>query len=220
MERGARETETENQLAKPWREGLFVLATILLAIGLLSLGVTTEGPVRWFCLVLLAIILGNQLARPLLLLAAGVSEVAAGDLSPKPALQGKDELDHLLGLLAESRRELNDRHGRRVPMAVKVAPDLLPDNMPAVAEVVTRHGMDAVVATNTTLSRAGVEGMEHAEEAGGLSGAPLKELSDRVLAKFRSLLPLASASLSRSHGSPLRLRRSSLSRTAKTPSMR
>jgi len=49
--------------------------------------------------------------------------------------------------------------------------------------------MDAVVATNTTLSRAGVEGMEHADEAGGLSGAPLKERSDRVLEAFRSLLP-------------------------------
>lgn len=57
LEREARETETGNLLAKPWREGLFVLATILLAVGLLSLGVTTEGPVRWFCLVLLAIIL-------------------------------------------------------------------------------------------------------------------------------------------------------------------
>jgi dihydroorotate dehydrogenase len=104
-------------------------------------------------------------------------------------LQGKDELDRLLSLLAKSRTELSDRYGRRVPMAVKVAPDLESEAMPAVAEVVTRHGMDAVVATNTTLSRAGVERMEHAEEAGGLSGAPLKELSDRVLARFRELLP-------------------------------
>jgi hypothetical protein len=57
LERSAREAESDNQLAKPWREGLFVLATILFAVGLLSLGIATEGPVRWFCLVLLSIIL-------------------------------------------------------------------------------------------------------------------------------------------------------------------
>ena len=56
LRRSARETQAENQLAKPWREGLFVFGTILFSLGLLGIGFTTEGPVRWFCLVLLAII--------------------------------------------------------------------------------------------------------------------------------------------------------------------
>lgn len=64
-----------------------------------------------FGAVLLAIILGNQLARPLLLLAAGVSEVAAGDLSPKPALQGKDELGGLTRSFAEMTQQLADARG-------------------------------------------------------------------------------------------------------------
>ncbi|HXE50655.1 MAG TPA: ATP-binding protein [Ramlibacter sp.] len=61
-----------------------------------------------FGAVLLAVILGNQLARPLLLLAAGVREVAAGDLSPKPALQGKDELGGLTRSFAEMTQQLAD----------------------------------------------------------------------------------------------------------------
>jgi nitrogen fixation/metabolism regulation signal transduction histidine kinase len=64
-----------------------------------------------FGAVLLAIILGNQLARPLLLLAAGVREVAAGDLSPKPALQGKDELGGLTRSFADMTQQLADARG-------------------------------------------------------------------------------------------------------------
>jgi nitrogen fixation/metabolism regulation signal transduction histidine kinase len=65
-----------------------------------------------FGAVLLAIMLGNQLARPLLLLAAGVSEVAAGDLSPKPALQGKDELGGLTRSFADMTQQLADARAR------------------------------------------------------------------------------------------------------------
>jgi dihydroorotate dehydrogenase len=54
---------------------------------------------------------------------------------------------------------------------------------------VTRHRMDAVIATNTTIGRAGVEGLKHADEAGGLSGAPLKPMADRILAALRKALP-------------------------------
>ena len=61
--------------------------------------------------------------------------------------------------------------------------------MPVIAEVVARHRMDAVIATNTTITRAGVEGLKHAEETGGLSGAPLKLKADEVLSAFRTLLP-------------------------------
>jgi len=104
-------------------------------------------------------------------------------------LQGEDELDGLLGSISERRSELADEHGRRVPLAVKVAPDLEDDTLPVIAEVVSRHRMDAVIATNTTITRDGVKGLKHAEETGGLSGAPLKQKSDQVLAAFRALLP-------------------------------
>ena len=104
-------------------------------------------------------------------------------------LQGEDELDGLLTSISERRSELADEHDRRVPLAVKVAPDLEDDTLPVIAEVVSRHRMDAVIATNTTITRDGVEGLKHAEETGGLSGAPLKPKADKVLAAFRALLP-------------------------------
>jgi dihydroorotate dehydrogenase len=104
-------------------------------------------------------------------------------------LQGAAELDHLLGTLVQRRTELADEQARCVPLAVKVAPDLDDDQIPLIAEVVARHRMDAVVATNTTISRAGVEGMKYANEAGGLSGAPLKPMADRILAELRAALP-------------------------------
>jgi dihydroorotate dehydrogenase len=104
-------------------------------------------------------------------------------------LQGEDELDGLLGSISERRSELADQHGRRVPLALKVAPDLEDDALPLIAGVVARHGMDAVIATNTTITRDGLEGMKHAEETGGLSGAPLKPKADKILAALRTLLP-------------------------------
>ncbi len=104
-------------------------------------------------------------------------------------LQGEDELNRLLAQISERRSALSDQHGRRVPVAVKVAPDLEENALPVVADVIVQHGMDAVIATNTTLSRDGVQGLKHADEAGGLSGAPLKPIADKVLAAFRSNLP-------------------------------
>jgi dihydroorotate dehydrogenase len=104
-------------------------------------------------------------------------------------LQGADELDRLLSAMDRRRGELSDAHGRRVPLAVKVAPDLDDAQIAVIAEVTARHRMDAVIATNTTISREGVEGMQHADEAGGLSGAPLKPRADRVLAEMRKALP-------------------------------
>lgn len=104
-------------------------------------------------------------------------------------LQGEEALNQLLQKISDRRARLADKLGRRVPLAVKVAPDLENEALPVVAEVITRHGMDAVIATNTTLARTGVEGMKHSQEAGGLSGAPLKPMADKVLAEMRSLLP-------------------------------
>jgi dihydroorotate dehydrogenase len=104
-------------------------------------------------------------------------------------LQTEGELDNLLGKLGRRREELSNKHDRYVPLAVKVAPDLEDDAIPVIAEVISRHGMDAVIATNTTIGREGVQGMKHAEEGGGLSGAPLKAKADKVLAAFRKSLP-------------------------------
>ena len=104
-------------------------------------------------------------------------------------LQSEDQLDNLLGQLSRRRAELSDETGRCVPLAVKVAPDLKDDEIPVIADVVTRHRMDAVIATNTTIGREGVEGMKHADEAGGLSGTPLKPQADRVLAALSNVLP-------------------------------
>jgi dihydroorotate dehydrogenase len=104
-------------------------------------------------------------------------------------LQGADELDALLGKITNRRDQLADEYGRRVPLAVKIAPDLDDETIPAIAGVVAHHRMDAVIATNTTVSRDGVEGMKHAGEPGGLSGAPLKPMADKILAALRMALP-------------------------------
>jgi dihydroorotate dehydrogenase len=104
-------------------------------------------------------------------------------------LQGEEALDGLLQMIAERRADLAAGHGRCVPLAVKVAPDLDSDAIRVIAEVVTRHRMEAVIATNTTIGREGVAGMRYATEAGGLSGAPLKPKADGVLAALKAALP-------------------------------
>ncbi len=98
------------------------------------------------------------------------------------SLQERDALDRLLARLAREREQLAARHGRRVPLVLKVAPDLGEGQIRDVAETVRRHGIDGVIATNTSLSREGVEGLPHAAEAGGLSGAPIRARATRVLA--------------------------------------
>ena len=104
------------------------------------------------------------------------------------SLQGDAALDALLAALAARRAELAAEHKRRVPMFVKVAPDLEPKQIDAIAEALLHHGIDGVVATNTTVSRDGVAGQPHADESGGLSGAPLRERSNRVIARLRRAL--------------------------------
>jgi len=103
-------------------------------------------------------------------------------------LQAESALEPLLKSLAQHRERLADRHGRRVPMALKVAPDLESESIDSIARLVTRHGMDALIATNTTVRREGVAGLPHAEESGGLSGPPLKHLADEVLRAFQGRL--------------------------------
>ena len=104
------------------------------------------------------------------------------------ALQSGDELSALLAQLADKRRALEDQHQRRVPMAVKIAPDLTEEQIDAIADTLPRHGIDGVIATNTTLSRDAVAGQAHAEEAGGLSGAPVHELSLKVIRRLKGQL--------------------------------
>jgi dihydroorotate dehydrogenase len=97
------------------------------------------------------------------------------------ALQGGSELDALLGALKAEQAKLADRHGKYTPFAVKIAPDLEDAQIAEMAALFKQHRVDAVIATNTTLSRSGVETLPHGNETGGLSGAPVKAGSDRVL---------------------------------------
>lgn len=102
------------------------------------------------------------------------------------ALQGADELSSLLQRVHEARERLADQHGRRVPLVVKIAPDLDDGQIDAIADLLPRYGIDGVVSTNTTLGRDAVKGLEHAAEAGGLSGAPVRDLSLRVISRLRA----------------------------------
>jgi dihydroorotate dehydrogenase len=104
------------------------------------------------------------------------------------ALQSDAALDALLGAIAERREALATQHQRRVPVFVKIAPDLDEAQVAVIAATLQRHGMDGVIATNTTISRTAVQGMRHAEETGGLSGAPVLEASNQVIRQLRAAL--------------------------------
>jgi dihydroorotate dehydrogenase len=97
------------------------------------------------------------------------------------ALQGARELSTLLAGLADERRRLEDRYGRRVPLAVKIAPDLADDAVRTIADTLVARGADAVIATNTTVTRERVKGQPHADETGGLSGRPLTDRATHVV---------------------------------------
>lgn len=103
-------------------------------------------------------------------------------------LQQGAALDHLLGALKAEQRRLADERGRAVPLAVKIAPDLDGAQLAAIAGLLRRHRVEAAIATNTTTARDGVAGLEHAEEAGGLSGAPLARRSTRVVRELSRAL--------------------------------
>jgi dihydroorotate dehydrogenase len=103
-------------------------------------------------------------------------------------LQQERQLDELLDRLASARERLARSYGRRVPLTLKVAPDLEPGQIGSIADAVLRYRFDGLIATNTTLSREGVEGSPHAAQAGGLSGTPVLAKSTAVLAAFRDRL--------------------------------
>ena len=104
------------------------------------------------------------------------------------ALQSDEALDSLLSAVAKRRDKLVKKHGKRVPIFVKIAPDLDESQVDVIAATLKRHEMEGVVATNTTLARDAVKGMRHAEETGGLSGSPILESSNRVIGQLRAAL--------------------------------
>jgi dihydroorotate dehydrogenase len=103
-------------------------------------------------------------------------------------LQEADLLKPLLETLKREQLLLAQRHARYVPLALKISPDLSEEEVAGVADVLLEHGIDGVIATNTTISRIGVEGLPHCEEAGGLSGAPLRERATKIVRVLHSRL--------------------------------
>ncbi|MBY0578875.1 MAG: quinone-dependent dihydroorotate dehydrogenase [Burkholderiales bacterium] len=103
-------------------------------------------------------------------------------------LQQAEALGDLLFALKSKQGELAARFRRHVPLAVKISPDLTDDEIDEIARLLLHHEIEAVIATNTTLAREGVTGQAHAEEAGGLSGAPLKDASTRVIRRLHLTL--------------------------------
>jgi dihydroorotate dehydrogenase len=103
-------------------------------------------------------------------------------------LQQERQLEQLLARLASVRERLARVHGKRVPLALKVAPDLQASEIETIAASVLRHRIDGLIATNTSTSREGVARSPHANEAGGLSGAPILGRSTAILASFRDRL--------------------------------
>jgi dihydroorotate dehydrogenase len=103
-------------------------------------------------------------------------------------LQYGAALDRLLEALKTEQRRLADEQGRYVPLAVKIAPDIADAELPTVAQALLRYEIDGVIATNTTFSRTGVEQWPHADQAGGLSGAPLRARATAVVEQLRALL--------------------------------
>jgi len=96
-------------------------------------------------------------------------------------LQYGEALDELLVALKAEQKVLAELHGKYVPITVKIAPDLNEEEIVSIAASLINHNIDGVIATNTTLSREGVEGLEHGNEQGGLSGAPVKDKSTTVI---------------------------------------
>ena len=104
------------------------------------------------------------------------------------ALQSDEALDGLLGALAARRVQLADQHTKYKPIFLKIAPDLDAEQIKVIAATLQHHKIDGVIATNTTLSREAVKGLPHADEAGGLSGAPVLEASNEVIRQLRKAL--------------------------------
>jgi dihydroorotate dehydrogenase len=97
-------------------------------------------------------------------------------------------LRSLLSSLDETRKRLSDRYGVRKPMFLKIAPDLDTTDINLIADLLMEFGIDAIIATNTTIARDAVHGMVHSKEAGGLSGAPVRAASTQVIKTLKARL--------------------------------
>jgi dihydroorotate dehydrogenase len=104
------------------------------------------------------------------------------------ALQGEDMLRSLLRSLDDARKRLSDRYGVRKPLFLKIAPDLDQNDIHLIADLLMEFNIDAVIATNTTISREAVTGMQYGEETGGLSGAPVRIASNIVIRALKARL--------------------------------
>jgi len=103
-------------------------------------------------------------------------------------LHGEDMLRSLLSSLDEARKRLSDRYGVRKPLFLKIAPDLEGADIGLIADLSMEFGIDAIIATNTTIARDLVQSMQHSQEAGGLSGAPVRALSTQVIKTLKARL--------------------------------
>ncbi|MEP7181041.1 MAG: quinone-dependent dihydroorotate dehydrogenase [Betaproteobacteria bacterium] len=103
-------------------------------------------------------------------------------------LQAEDALAGLLAALKAEQAKLADAHGKYTPVAIKIAPDLEPPAIDDIARLLVKHRIDGVIATNTTVSRVAVKGLPHGEEAGGLSGRPLRAQATAVIATLAKAL--------------------------------
>jgi len=112
-------------------------------------------------------------------------------------LQQGDEIKKLLSVLKEEQLKLQQTYQKHTPLVVKIAPDLDHDEIIHIAQLLLEFNIDGVIATNTTISREAIEGHKHAEEAGGLSGAPVKEISTAVVAgladELKGQIPIIAA---------------------------
>ena len=104
------------------------------------------------------------------------------------SLQSDAALDALLSALQERRQMLAQQHGKNVPLLLKIAPDLDDAQLAVIAATLRKNEIDGVIATNTTVSRDAVQGLQHAGETGGLSGAPVLQASNRVIRLLRQAL--------------------------------
>ena len=103
-------------------------------------------------------------------------------------LQQENEFDALLKTLKQKQKSLESEHGKYTPLALKIAPDLNETEIDMIADRLLAHQIDAVIATNTTISRIGVEQSPYCHEAGGLSGKPLQQAATQVVRRLAQQL--------------------------------
>lgn len=103
-------------------------------------------------------------------------------------LQAAQALSSLLASLKLEQKNLAEKHGKYVPMTLKIAPDLTQAQVIEIADLLMQHQIDGVIATNTTLNRDAVKGMQNSEETGGLSGAPVRNQSTMVIQQLSKQL--------------------------------